>query len=172
MRRSVALLATLLCLAPAPARAQQADTTRAAAPAAVPATPGATAAATELLKLMDVEGVMRAGMLATFDATARQQPAMEPLRDVMLRWADRHMTWAEVGGDFVRVYTDTFTESELRDLVAFYKTPTGRKLAAQTPELTRRGAEVGAALAQRHMAELQQMIQARMSELQSQGTAP
>lgn len=179
MRRTAVLLASLLSLAPAAAQAQQKDTTRAATPAvaataaATPVTPGATAAATELLQLMDIERVMRAGMLASLDAMIQQQPAAEQLRDVMLAWATRHMTWAEVGPEFVRIYTDTFTEPELRAMVAFYQTPTGRKLADRTPELTRRGGEVGAALAQRHMAELQQMVQARMAELQAQqGKAP
>ena len=170
MRPALLALAALLSAAPAAAQEAVSDTTRATP--RLTATPGATAAGRELLQLMNVERVMQAGIVSTFDSMLQGQPAMAQFRDVMLAWANKYMTWAAVGDDFVRIYTDTFTESELREMIAFYKTPVGRKLAEQTPELTKRGAQIGAAVAARHSAELQQMVQARMAELQAEGKAP
>ncbi|MFL6373873.1 MAG: DUF2059 domain-containing protein [Pyrinomonadaceae bacterium] len=36
---------------------------------------------------------------------------------------------------FVPVYAHHFTDDELRDLIAFYKTPTGQKLVRETPQM-------------------------------------
>jgi hypothetical protein len=146
----------LLVMANAPLRGQ--DTT--ATPSA-----GAIAAATQLLQLMNLESVMRATTSATFAAQVKQQPAMAPFRDVMQAWADSTMTLKAMGPALVRIYAQTFSEAELRQLVAFYQTPVGRKLATVSPELTRRGAEVGAAVAEANMPMLQRMIQARAAQL-------
>ena len=124
-------------------------------------------AASELLMLLQMEEVMLASMRATIDAQMNAQPAMAPFRDVMISWAEKHMSWEKVGARFATVYAESFTERELRDMIAFYMTPTGRKLAAAMPDLTRRGAEIGAAIGQENMADLQQMLEARARELQN-----
>src|SRR5947209_2033885 len=38
---------------------------------------------------------------------------------------------AEIGNELVRLYTTDFTEQELKDLVAFYKSPLGKKVLDQ-----------------------------------------
>jgi hypothetical protein len=38
-----------------------------------------------------------------------------------------------VGDEMAKVYATDFTEKELRDLIAFYKTPLGKKLLEQEP---------------------------------------
>jgi uncharacterized protein len=41
---------------------------------------------------------------------------------------------AEIGNEMVRQYATDFTEQELKDLLAFYKTPLGKKVLAQEPK--------------------------------------
>jgi uncharacterized protein len=41
---------------------------------------------------------------------------------------------AEIGNEMVRLYTTDFTEQELKDLVAFYKSPLGKKYLEQEPK--------------------------------------
>jgi hypothetical protein len=36
----------------------------------------------------------------------------------------------------VKLYTDNFTESELKDLVAFYQSPLGKKVQAKMPQIS------------------------------------
>jgi len=169
MRRLAALLAAVIVFAGAPLRAQ---TTPATPPAADPpvaarvVTAGARQAAEELLRLMNMEQVLRAGMEVTMDAQVEQQPLMAPFRATMQAWADRHLTWGEFGPKLTQIYAEEFTEAELRELAAFYRTPVGRKAAALAPALSRRGAKVGGEVAEAHMAELQEMIRARAAELQ------
>ena len=149
-------IATLLFVSGARLRAQ--DTT--ATPSA-----GAVAAATQLLQLMNVESVMRATTSATFAAQVKQQPQMAPFREVMQAWADSTMTLRSMGPALARIYAQTFSEAELRQLIAFYQSPIGRKLASSSPELTRRGAEVGSSVAEANMPMLERMIQARAAQL-------
>lgn len=130
------------------------------------------ALADTLLRAMDLDRVMQVGAMAAFDAGAQQQPMMAQLRDVMVAWSARHLNWAEMGAAMTELYAETFSESELRAYVAFYRTPAGRTLAERAPELTQRGAKIGAEVSARYMAELQQMIQARLVELQSGAKIP
>ena len=157
--RALRLALLLLSLfAPTRLRAQNAT---AVAPSA-----GAMAAAAQLLALMNLESVMRASTSAMLAAQVKQQPAMAPFRDVMQAWADSIMTLKAMAPALNRVYAETFSEGELRQLIAFYQTPIGRKLAAVTPALSRRGAEVGSEIAEANLPMLQAMIQARAAELQ------
>lgn len=43
------------------------------------------------------------------------------------------------------VYTESFTEEEIDKILAFYATPVGKKMVAITPELTKKGMEIGQA---------------------------
>ncbi|SDL09783.1 hypothetical protein SAMN04488034_102277 [Salinimicrobium catena] len=42
-----------------------------------------------------------------------------------------------------KIYTEKFTEEELDQILAFYNTPVGKKMRDITPELTKRGMEIG-----------------------------
>jgi hypothetical protein len=42
-----------------------------------------------------------------------------------------------------QVYTEEFTEAEIDKILAFYQTPVGEKMREVTPELTRKGMEIG-----------------------------
>ncbi len=166
---ALALLVAPIAVGAQVARPATADT--AARPKLVP-TPAALAVADSLLRQMDLERVMQIGAMSTFDASMQQQPAMAQFRDVVQAWYQKHLSWAEFGPSMVKVYAEMFTEPELRAYLAFYRTPAGRQLARLTPELTRRGAELGAEVAARHSDELQQMIQARIAEIQAGGVKP
>lgn len=157
MSRRLAVLALALSLASAPLHAQDA--------APRPVSPGALRAAEELLPLMNAEAQVRAGIEAALDAQVEAQPLMAPFRPTMQAWAERYITWAELGPRLARVYAEEFTEAELRDLIAFYRTPVGQKVATLTPTLSRRFAEAGEEMAREHVGELQEMIQARAAEL-------
>jgi uncharacterized protein len=44
--------------------------------------------------------------------------------------------------DVAAVYAETFDEGELREIIAFYKTPLGQKLIARMPELTQKSIQI------------------------------
>ena len=130
------------------------------------------AAIVELLSLTKTEQTMLGAIRAVVDAQAQANPALAPYRDVLLQWAARYMTWDAILPDLLKLYRETFTEAEVRELIAFYRTPTGQKSVEKLPELMERGAEIGMALAQAHQAELEQMIAQRQRELEAAQPKP
>lgn len=157
------LIAVTALLLPIAGRAQDSTARR-------PPTPGAIAAAEQLLALMNTEQVMRMAITASFDAQVKAQPLMAPFMDVMRAWADRVITMKEMGPQLARVYAEFFSEPELRQIIAFYQSPVGRRLAAVLPDLTRRASEIGAAVAEKHSAELEEAIAKRAAEIQNAPT--
>jgi uncharacterized protein len=129
-------------------------------------------AATELLELINLEESMMGGAAAMTDVMVQQNPTLRPYRDVLLKWTEKYMTWEAFGPKVIELYTESFTEPELRDLIAFYKTPTGQKALALMPELARRGAMLGAEVANEHQEDLQQMISERAAQLEKLSNKP
>ena len=167
--RRLTVLAVAFFLGTAPLAAQSAVAPTAAA---TPATRGSRALADTLLDLMGMERVMRASIEASFDAQVQAQPMMAQFRPTMMAWVDKYISWDELKPRLAEVYTGAYTEDDLRGLVAFYRTPLGKKTAALSPDLAKKGGVIGAEAAQAHLPELQQMLQDRMKELQGGTAAP
>jgi uncharacterized protein len=155
-------LAACVCLAGARTSAAQ-EPAAAARPAIAPSH---RAAAAELLSVTETERLIREGIASAFDIQVRANPLLGPFRDVMQRYADKYLDWATMQPELVDVYASTFTEPELRDMIAFYRTPTGRKVVRLLPEVTARAQQVAERRVAAHVDELQQMIQQRAIELQ------
>jgi len=133
---SAAGLALGLALTAVPADAQQAP---AAAPALKPASPGAMAAAREVLALKTVSAMYANAVPGLVDRTKNtlmqsnlnlQKDLNEVALIVAKNLAGREK---EIGEGMAQVYANEFTEQELKDLVVFYKTPLGKKLLANEP---------------------------------------
>jgi hypothetical protein len=157
----LSLLAGAALAAPASLAAQQQ-----AAAARPTIGPSHRAAAAELLVVTETERQIREGIASAFDLQVRANPLLGPFRDVMQRYADKYLDWATMQPELVDVYTSTFSEAELRDMIAFYRTPTGRKVVRLLPEVTARAQQVAERRVAAHVDELQQMIQQRAVELQ------
>ncbi len=115
--------------------------------------------ARELTSLLDLAGNASAGMDVMLDALQSQNPQLSEFRSVLQRWARKLFSSEEAATAFARAYAESFTEAELRDVVTFMRTPSGRRFAAAQGELTRRGAEIGKQLAENNQGELMQMLQ-------------
>jgi uncharacterized protein len=134
--------------------------------AADSASPGNLQAASELLQAMGARQASEQGTTSMIDNLLKAQPTMEPYRDVFTQWAAQYLTWQQLEPQMAALYANAFTPAELQDLIRFYKSPTGRKAARVMPVLTKQAMQIGSALAQQHLPELQQMIKARAAELQ------
>ena len=130
------------------------------------------AAARELLESMNMRETIRSTIDAMLRVQTEGNPALAPFQDVMRTFLQKYMSWEAVGEQYVEIYTNAFTEQELHEMAAFYRTPTGRKMATLTPALSRQGAELGERTVREHMPELQQMIMERMQSMRQQGGAP
>ena len=137
---SAAGLAMGLALTAVPAEAQQKNAP--AAPAATPlkpASPGAIAAAKEILAMKNASAMYANAVPNLVEQTKNvllqsnlnyQKDLNEVAIIVAKNLAGREK---EIGEGMAQVYANEFTEQELKDLVTFYKSPLGQKLLASEP---------------------------------------
>lgn len=64
----------------------------------------------------------------------------------------------ELQSAVVLIYASNFTEAELRDLIAFYRSPTGQKLLQKTPFVTQQTMIAGQKFGQSAAADLQKQM--------------
>ncbi|OVZ22438.1 hypothetical protein CDO38_18320, partial [Pseudomonas aeruginosa] len=55
---------------------------------------------------------------------------------------DRAIGWDKIKPELIKLYTTNFTESELKDLNAFYQSPLGKKVLEKMPRLTAESAQL------------------------------
>ena len=121
--------------------------------------------AERLLEAMDFENTMLSGASATADTMIQQNPMLKPYRDVLIHWAKGFMTWEVMGPPMAKLYANSFSEKELRDLISFYSTPTGKKLVSLQEGIFRDSMIIGAEEAQKRVFQLEMMISERAEEL-------
>jgi uncharacterized protein len=130
-------LAAGLALGVVPATAQQQP---AQAPVLKPAAPGALAAAREILTMKNVRSIYASAVPTIVQRTKDtllqsnlnyQKDLDEVAVIVAQKMAGREK---EIGEGMANVYANEFTEQELKDLVAFYKSTLGQKLLSTEPK--------------------------------------
>jgi hypothetical protein len=123
----------------------------------------------DLLKLIGVERNMEVAVESMADVMTKNNPMLLPFRDVVVEWAKKYVSWEAVGPQLIKAYKEAFTEAEIREVIAFYQTPTGQKVLVKIPELMQKGFAIGVGVSEAHAEELQRMLLDRARELE---TAP
>jgi uncharacterized protein len=136
---TAASLAAAVALIGVPAMAQAPKQGAAPAAPAKPLSPASLAAAKEILALKNA-GAMYANAVPGLVAQSRNaltqqnlnyQKDLDEVAVVVAKTlAGREK---EIGEGMAQIYATEFTEQELKDLVAFYKTPLGQKLITNEP---------------------------------------
>lgn len=126
----------------------------------------------EFLKVVGIEKTMTASANAVVQGLIQVNPPLAPYRDIIARWATKHITWEAAAPEITKIYKDAFTEIELRDVISFYQTPTGQKVLLKLPQVMQQGAAVGAKLALAHTAELEQLLVDGSKQMQKQNSPP
>ena len=90
----------------------------------------------ESMKQMQISQIKKLA-LSTGNAD-KAQALTERIMDVVTK----EMSWDNLKDDYIAIYADTFTEDELKGLIAFYEGPLGQKLISKTPDLMKRSIEV------------------------------
>ncbi|HVG45637.1 MAG TPA: DUF2059 domain-containing protein [Longimicrobium sp.] len=153
MKRTILVLAALVALGARPAAAQE---------------PLRHELALQLLEAMRMPEQIQASLATVVATQTRLNPDIPGLQEALRDFLGRYLTWDALKEEYAEIYAGAFTEEELREMAAFYRTPTGQKLARSTPQLTRLGAELGERTLRAHAAELDEMIARRVGA----GTAP
>jgi hypothetical protein len=163
--RGTTLTAALLALSTLAAHPAAAQTLASVTPDTTTPTPGAERAAGDLLRIMHLDQQWPAMMSNTIDRMIVNQPVMAPYRETMLTFMTKYAGWQSAEPTLQHLYAQQFTEAELRDLIAFYRSPTGQKSVAKLPELQERGAAMGEQLVASHKDELTAAIMLRAQQI-------
>ena len=126
-------------------------------------------AAFEFLEAIGIEKIVEEISSALANSLIRSNPPLAVHRDVIVAWSNKYVTWEAAAPELVKLYTEAFTEPELREITRFYGTPTGQKMAAHLPGLMESAAAAGGRLAGAHIADLQKMLE-EQSKQKPQGT--
>ncbi len=132
------------------------------------ATPGTRETALELLKSMGNEKALD----VMFDARIQSDPKLAPYRATLLTFFEKYMNWDVAASKLADLYARTFTESELREMIAFYKSSVGEKLLAQSPVLLEEERKIVEQTFAEHKAQLEEMIRAQTKEVAPHARKP
>lgn len=122
--------------APAPAQAQQ----KAALPPASTISPAAITAAKEILLLKNAASVYQGAVVATIQNVKNSLlqgniNLQRDIEEISLKLArDLAGKESEIGEGMALIYATNFSEQELKDLLAFYRSPLGKKSLEQEPK--------------------------------------
>jgi hypothetical protein len=165
MNRLALLFTVLLCL-PFAARADDASH---------------RAKAKEMIEILHMEHIVSSLM----DSAMKQTTAITTQRyggqlppDVQVSLADfqkklagvmePQIGWSGVEPEFIKLYTDAFTEEQLDQMLAFYRSPTGRALVEKQPALN----EAAVKLVQARAATLQPQVRDMVNDFEKGLTPP
>lgn len=115
-------------------------------------------AAADLLEATNTRKVMDSTMDQMLEAQIKANAQLAPLRGVMKQFLNKHLGYDSMKDDLITLYTEEFTEDELKQLAAFYQSPVGKKASEKLPTLMAKGGQLGMQRVQANQAELQQMV--------------
>ncbi len=138
-----------------------------------PATGTGTADAKELIVVMRMTdqfkqmlpSIMQALKPAIVQGRPQAEKDIDTLMPILVDGMSARVD--DLANDIAAVYARNFTPDEIRDLVAFYRTPAGQKFIEKQPIVARESLAVGQAWGQKIAGELQSRM---VEELAKRGT--
>jgi len=124
------------------------------------------AAAEDMLQAANTEQTMQAAIDQVLDAQIKANPQLEQVKGVMKSFFAKHLSYGALKDDLIKIHMEQFTEAELKEIAAFYRTPAGKKAVEKLPVLMQKGSELGMRRVQEHAAELRQMIEDELKKKQ------
>ena len=121
--------------------------------------------AEKLLNMVGTQEVMEQSMSQMLDIQLQQNPALAPYKGVMMEFLNENMSYESLKPELIKMYSEEFTSSELREINAFYSTDVGKKSIEKMPTLMMQGGQLGATRVQENIGDLQAMIQAESERI-------
>ncbi len=149
---------TLFCLGGTALAEMPAAATAPEATAAAKVDPAAVAEAQNLFKSMELSRIYSQMVDQATEGLVKRQPALAAVKKEIRDFYARYIGWDAVKDDLAKVYAKYFTPKELKDLEAFYSTPTGRKALHLTPQIMAEGRRIGMEKVIAHRDELKELV--------------
>jgi len=117
-------------------------------------------AARDFMAVMNVEEQLVPAMkqFMEMQAESMKNAGVEMDLDLMIRWIDENISWADFEPGLIEIYSTVFTPEELEELTIFYRSPTGRKSVEMMPVLMERGGRLGMEVVEKKMPALFELL--------------
>ena len=132
--------------------------------------PEAEKAAYHLFKVLKIKEGIRNALDKSLDYQIKRMPAMEPYRDIYIKYFHKYTKWDDMKKDLAKLYAMNFTAKELEELAKFYSTKLGQKSLVILPRLTAITMKLAQKRIASHANELKQEVAKRAKELQKDET--
>ena len=130
-------------------------------------------AVTELFKVIGVDRQLSGGfeaMLPTVTGMADNmnlnEAQTQELIGIYRTWFENDIDRESMKAEIEKIYAEAFTVEEMKELLRFYKTPVGQKFLEISPDLMKRGAEVGMKEAEKKQGVLMERLQPFFQKIQ------
>ncbi|QKE62668.1 DUF2059 domain-containing protein [Aquipseudomonas campi] len=111
---------------------------------------------------------MFAQRFAQAQAPADKQALLESYQVKADAALNRAIGWDKLEPDMIKLYTSTFSESELQELMAFYQSPIGRKVLEKMPVLAAQSVQISQSRLQAAVPEVNRLLEEMSAELDKQ----
>ncbi len=121
-----------------------------------------TASKKEAEKLLNTLGLKEASDQALdriIDIQLKQIPERPLYKKLIKRFITKHMSYESLKPDMIKIYSEAFTTSELRELNKFYATDIGQKTIEKMPVLLIKSAQLSTDRFLENIDEFQSMIE-------------
>lgn len=129
----------------------------------------------ELMNLMNMSSmmdsmyskmeVMMKNISKELDIQQSEQPIFDKYYGKMIKVMKEEMSWKKMEPQIVDLYVRNFNEKEISDMLAFYKTKTGRAVIKKMPSLMGESMQIGQQMMKDALPELRKVSQELATEL-------
>jgi hypothetical protein len=78
------------------------------------------------------------------------------------------LSWDQMRPQYIKLYADAFSEGQLDELLAFYRSPAGQAMVSSSPMLMKRGAEIAQQRMTAAQPELKRLVEEFLEKTQPQ----
>jgi uncharacterized protein len=133
--------------------------------------------ATHLARVLDsymtaVDSGMQAGIrqaLSGKQPNARQQQIIDDMRTRMIKLLRESLGWSKLEPIFMDIYRRNFTQQEVNDMLAFYRSPTGRAVVDKLPATMQQAAQAVQKMLPSFIEQMQQIERDTAEKLKAAG---
>lgn len=108
---------------------------------------------------------MFAQRFAEAQAPADKKALLESYQAKANAELNRAIGWDKLKPDMIKLYTSTFSEAELKDMMAFYQSPVGRKVLEKMPMLAGQSVQISQTRLQSAVPEVNKLLEQMSVEL-------
>ncbi|MGB5300648.1 MAG: DUF2059 domain-containing protein [Thiogranum sp.] len=112
----------------------------------------------KLFKLTQMEQKVNESVDNVLLIQLQQSPQLEPHRQALDDFLQKHIGWNSMKNAIAAMYMEAFSEAELKEMNAFYITPTGQRVINDVPQLVQRRNQLAMRRMQENIGELQKLV--------------